>query len=196
MALADIFRYPNWVDIFIIILFARIAYNSLKTSLPAELFKLLGTFHAAYFSLHYYTALTRALPFSDYIGENFVGFFVFLILLFAGYYLFVLLRKIFFRLVNIQAENKLNIWGGFFAGLLRGILAVSLLAYAFAISPVKYFRNSVEDSFSARFAIKAAPMAYIFYWNKVMSKFMTGEEFNENLFHFQGEVEPAIAEEE
>lgn len=187
MALSDILRYPNWVDIFIIIVLVKIGYTALKTSLPIEFFKLLGTILAVYLSLHYYIALLAIIGNFKGIAAESISLLFLIILALLGYFVFVFLRRIILRLINIEAENQINVWGGFILGMARGVLSVSLIVYILVISPINYLRTSALNAYSAKYLVKAAPATYGFLWNKIMSKFMAKEEINENVFEVTAE---------
>lgn len=179
--LLNIIQQFNWVDIFVIILLLRVCYIAIKNGFPIELFKVSGTILAIYLSFHYYTNL------SDIIRQRFIGqklplefldFLCFGLLAVLGYLAVAFFRQLFSRLITMEAVPKLNKWGGFFIGILRGFLLSSLLIFALFISSFKYFKNSVNDSYSGRRLFKIAPATYSKIWFGFVSKFMPGEKFN------------------
>lgn len=182
MAFSDILKQLNWLDFFAIILLLRISYVAIKNGIPLELFKLLGAVAATYFSLHYYSCLTAQLagfgPLKSISTET-LSFSSFIILALAAYFIFVLLRKLFFRFINIKAESGLDRWGGFTAGVLRGLLAVSLVIFATLISPFDYFHKSAKNAYFASRLLRPATGTYAFLWENALSKFMDKENFNE-----------------
>jgi uncharacterized membrane protein required for colicin V production len=179
--LLDFLKQFNWIDIFILILFLRIAYISLKTGLPAEFFKILGTLSAVYLSLHYYTS------FANFFAQRLVSknkplpileFFFFIALAFIGYGLFILLRLLLCRCVSAEVIPNLSKWGGLIVGLTRGFLLASLVLFIFFKSQVTYFKKSINDSFSGNYIVNVAPATYSWFWYKIISKFKTNEKFN------------------
>ena len=191
MALLNILKQFNWVEIFFAILLIRICYVAVKNGFPVELFKLLGTLSAAYLSLHYY------IIFSDYIvgriGEKFIPleyltFFSFIALAILGYLIFMLLRKVFSRFIQMEAVPKLNKWGSLILSMMRGFLFVSLLIFILVIAPTGYFRNSVNNSYSGKRLFNIAPTTYTWLWNGIMSKFRTQEKFNETILEVQANL--------
>lgn len=188
MALLNILKQFNWVDIFFVILLIRICYVAIKNGFSVELFKLLGTLSAIYLSLHYY------IIFSDYIvgriGEKFIPleyltFLSSIALAILGYLIFMLLRKVFSRFIQMEAVPNLNKWGSLILSMMRSFLCVSLLIFILVIAPGGYFRNSLNNSYSGKRLFKIAPTTYTWLWNSIMSKFRTQEKFNETIFEFQ-----------
>jgi uncharacterized membrane protein required for colicin V production len=182
MALLNILRQFNWVDIFFAILLLRICYVALKSGFTVELFKLLGTISAVYLSLHYYIA------FPDYVinrlgAKNipleYLTFSAFILLAFLGYLVFALLGKLFSRFLKMEAVPNLNKWGSLILGIGRSFLLTSLVIFIFVIAPVDYFRKSVNSSYSGRSLFNVAPATYTWMWDSIMSKFRTQEKFNE-----------------
>lgn len=182
MALLTILRQFNWVDIFCVILLVRISYVALKNGLPAEIFRLLGALLAVYLSLHYY------INFSDYIvGQTsarnslaqFLPFLSFVTLAILGNSIFLLLGRIFSRLIHMEAVSNLNRWGSLILGIFRSLLLISLIMFMFVVAPLAYTRESVKNSYSGRHLLKVAPVTYSWLWNSIMSKFRTKEKFND-----------------
>jgi len=169
----------NWVDIFVVIIFIRIFYVSLKSGFSVELFKFFGAVLAIYLSLHYYTTL------ADFIGARikkvpveFFYLFAFAALAILGNLIFVLLRSIFYRFIHMEAVPQLNKWGGFVLGIARCILVVGLLTFILVISDIGYFKKSVANSYSGKYFLRVAPNVYSGLWNNLISKFMPKEKFN------------------
>lgn len=184
----EIIRQLNWVDFVAIILIFRICYASLKSGVPAEFFKLLGTICAIYLALQYYTF------FSDWvIGRlninisregvplDFMDFVCFVLLAISGYLAFMSLRILFCRFIKMEAVPQLNKWGGLVFGIVRGFLLVSLIIFALAISTIGYLRNSVIGSSLSRRLYKIAPATYSWLWDNITSKFMRNEKFNKTI---------------
>jgi len=182
VSLFDIFKQLNWADVVFLILFARTIYVATSSGLLSEAFKLPGTILAAYLSLHYYSALSHLI--NSRLGsteEASVGLwalvcFVFLAL--TGYLFFVLLRYLFLRFVKIELAAGVQKWGGFFLGLIRACLLVSLIVFILLISPLGYFGGSARKSYTGKFFFSFAPATYSTLWNGVMSKFMSQEKYN------------------
>lgn len=177
-------RQLNWVDIAVIILLVRISYVALQNGLFLESFKLLGTILAVYLSLHYYNFLGGFL--ADRIGIKaisleFLSFLSFIILMFAGYLFFKILRELFAKFIKMEPTAGLDKWGGFILGVLRGFLLVSLVIFMLAVSPAAYFKNSVKNSFSGQDLVNISGSTYSGLWNGVASKFMAQEKFNQNV---------------
>jgi uncharacterized membrane protein required for colicin V production len=191
MALYILKRF-NWVDVFVLIILFRISYIAIKNGLSIELFKFLGALFAVYLSLHYYTVL------ADFVGnrlnlKNTFREFLYpstcITFAILGYSVFALLRKIFARFIMMEAIPSLNKWGGFFLGIARFILSISLVMYFFIISPFGYLKHSTNNSFSSRYLLKVAPATYSSLWIGIISKFMTQEKFNQDVFRIKTSTE-------
>lgn len=174
----------NWVDIFAVVILLRVCFVAIKGGFLNELFKTLGTVSAIYLSLHYYTRLSdfiRGLvPFKS-IPLEFLDFVFFIVLALTGYLLFVILRQVILKFVNMEPIPKLNKWGGVILGLIRAFLLNSLIIFMLIISTIGYFKKSVVTSFTGEYLYKIAPGVYGTLWNGVASKFMTKEKYNKTI---------------
>jgi len=170
----------NWVDIVVVILIIRVVYISVKSGFPVEIFKLLGTICAIYFSLHYYIVLGDLLRgyFTSIIPEAYFNFLCFFALALLGYFLFFLLRTALYHFVDVKAVPALSKWGGLIAGLIRDILLIGLIVFTLSISTVSYLENSVNKSYIASRFSKVAPVTYSWIWNNITSRFISNERFN------------------
>lgn len=190
MALLNIIKQLNWFDIFFAILLFRIGYIALKSGLPIELFKLLGTISAVYLPMHYYIRLAEFISSRISIVKippQILDFISFIILAIAGYFIFMLLRSIFCRFIKMEATPKLDKWGGFLLGAIRGFLLASLIMFIFVISPAGYLRKSVDNAYSGRQLFEIAPATYKGLWNGLVSKFVSNEKFNQAILEVRKE---------
>lgn len=186
--LAQIRTQINWLDLFIIIILIRICYTAIKAGFPAELFKIAGLILATYLSLHYYSGLSSFL--SGLIGpKNTLSALLspvsFIFLAGAGIFAFSLLRRIFLKLVKMEAVSSLNKWGGFVLGITRAFLFASLVVFIFVISGTGYLKRSVTASYSGKAVFKIAPATYAWVFNGLVSKFVSGEKFNQGVLDAQ-----------
>ena len=180
--LLDILKKFNWIDFLVIIILFRTCSIAFKNGLVIEFFKTLGTVSAIYLSLHYYTRL------SDFLIKRFglssiplmfFDFILFMFLVILTYLIFVGLREVFSKFIQMEAVPQLNQWGGFILGLTRGFFLVGLVVFALVISNTSYLEKSVSDSYLGKRLIEVAPTTYSALWNGFFSKFMTKESFND-----------------
>lgn len=171
----------NFLDFIVLILLFRICYIAAKTGLSVEIFKLLGVICSTYIALHYYTTLSdriqrRFMP--EAMPLEFMDFIIFILLTVAGYLLFVGLRSILFRFVQLNAIPKINQFAGLILGMARGFLVVGLLSYTLVISSVTYLNSSVKHSYLASKASVISPQSYEWLWMNIFSKFSAHGKFN------------------
>lgn len=174
MQLLNTIRQFNWIDIFVVILLIRTGYIAIRNGLPIEFFKLLGTVAAVYAAMHYYLSL------ANLFGGSFPAL-VFIALALFTYFIFVILRTLFYRFIKMEAVPRFNQWGGFIIGITRGILFISLMMFIFIILPGSYFKNSVRDAYSGKYFVPLAPATYSKLWNGIFSKFMPQEKINQTV---------------
>lgn len=189
--LAQIKNQVNWLDIFVLIILIRICYVAIKTGFLLELFKILGAILAAYLSLHYFSRLSSFV--STLIGFRnispaFLSLLSFVFLAGAGYLAFSFLRRIFLKLIKMEAVSTLNKWGGFVLGVARGFLFASLVIFIFVISGIGYLKKGVTVSYSGKALFRIAPAAYSWVFNGLVSKLVTGEKFNQIIFDAEKEI--------
>ncbi|MEW6075995.1 MAG: CvpA family protein [Candidatus Omnitrophota bacterium] len=187
----EAFARINWVDIVIVIIFARTCYIALKNGLPHELFRFLGTVCAIYFSLHYYT------PVSDFFRDrfdlkvvplDFLDFIFFVFIVVITDLFFFASRSVFARFIKMEAVPRVNKIGGVTLGAFRSILLSGLIVFMLVISSISYLRSSALNSLSGSSFLKVAPSTYSWLWRHVMSKFMAGERFNETIQEVQDSI--------
>lgn len=188
--LTDIIKQFNWIDILVIIILFRISYISVKTGVPVEFFKLLGMLATIYLSLHYYTTLAdwvvqRTPLAKEKAPLEFLDFVSFLFLAIVGYFIFISLRIVFSRFIRMEAAPNLNRFAGLALGIARGFLLAGLIIFMLVISSSSYLRNSVINSYLGKRMFKVAPNTYSWLWNKVASKFASGEKLNQTLLEVQ-----------
>lgn len=184
--LLGIVKQFNWLDVFIIITIMRICYVALKSGVPAELFKLLGTIAGVYVGLQYYTqvsdALSRFFPGAkEQAPLEFLDFACFGLLVILSYLIFVLLRKVFYQFVKMEVVSRLNKLGGLVLGIARAYLLTGLIVFALVISTVSYLKESVTGSYLGPRLFRAAPSTYSWLWGNLTSKFTPSEKFNKTV---------------
>ncbi len=179
--IVEFFSQFNWVDIFVFIVFVRLIFISFKQGVLIEAFKLLGVFCGLYLSLHYYFSFASYL--NGHAGNKnapgyFLEFFAYLILFTGGYLIFWLLRILIFRFVSAQVNPFLSKWGAFILCFPRAVLLVSVILFALLIPQSAYFKDSIRYSLSGNNLVKIAPATYTWVWKSIVSKFNSGEKFN------------------
>lgn len=189
----DILKQFNWLDILIIIILFRIGYSAMKIGIPLEFFKFLGTILAIYLAMHYYTSLVdwlmqRAHVTKERIPLEFLEFLAFIFLAIVGYLIILSLRVVFSHFIKMEATPNLNKWMGLVLGIIRGFLLASLIIFILVISSTAYLKRSVVNSYFGRRIVNLAPNTYSWVWNKITSKFITDEKFNETILEVQKDL--------
>lgn len=193
--LLDILKRFNWVDILAVILLFKIIYSAAKEGLFTEFFKLLGTIFAVYLPLHYYTSISDQVRLkinavSERFPLKFLDFLCFIILAIMGYLIFVLLRIAFHHFIKTEITQKINNWLAIILGLARSFLFCGLIMFTLFISSVEYLETSILNSYSGKYLFDAAPNTYSFIWNKITSKLMVKEKFNNTVIEIQKDFNP------
>ncbi|MFA5005292.1 MAG: CvpA family protein [Candidatus Omnitrophota bacterium] len=182
--LLDILRQFKWLDIVFVILFIRICFVALRNGFSSELFKLLGTLSAIFLSLHYYTYLSDMIQNRTKVNGmplEFLDFFIFLVLVFLGYFIFVALRIFLSRFIQLEAVPLFNKWGGLALGLLRAFFLVGLVSFGLAVSSTTYLSESVKSSYLGKRSFSIVPNTYKWLWGNVGSKIMSNEKLNTDI---------------
>ena len=172
----------NWIDVLVLIILIRTTYIAVRTGFPSEVFKLGGTICAIWLACHYYTRLGDFIrsyfSLQGQVWVNLLDALAVFALAFLGYAIFVGIRLVFTILIKIEAVSLLNRWGAFILGLLRWSLVTSLLFFLIAVSVAGYLRSSLYSSFSGPRLIKLTPGVYLYFWDKLMNRFMDEQAFN------------------
>jgi uncharacterized membrane protein required for colicin V production len=174
----------TWVDIFVFAFFIRVIYISLSTGVGAEIFKFLGTLTGAFIALHYYTDATKFMAdkVEALMPAETVEIVLFAALFYIGYTFFVFIRMLLNKFITTEVVPTVSRWGGLLVGGYRGIIMISMILYAMLIPQQSYINKSVKRSFSGIPLVYIAPSAYQFLWEKLLSKFMPDDHFNQVVF--------------
>lgn len=191
--LLDTLKQFNWVDILLVIILFRISYNAMKTGVPLEFLKLLGTIVAIYLAMHYYTSLVDWVMQQAHIAKeemplDFFDFLSFIFLAIVGYLIIFSLRVILFHFIKKETRSNLNKWIGLIFGLTRGLILAGLVTFMLVISTGSYLKKSAVNSYFGRRMFNVAPDIYSWIWEKITSKFATGEEFNKTILEVQKDL--------
>lgn len=174
----------NWLDIAILIIFVRVLYVAAELGFISELFKLLGTITAIFVALHYYSSLSHETI--SFLGNRLLTMELFnlpffILLALAGYWVFLIFRKLFTRLITLEAAPNFNKYAGVVLGIIRGLLLTSLITCALVASDIGYLKKSVSNSAAAKYIFQAAPATYSFLWEGLVSKFAPGSKINDSI---------------
>jgi uncharacterized membrane protein required for colicin V production len=153
----------------------------MKCGFIAEFFKFLGALVSIYVSMHYYSALSNLISARfglKAVAPESIDFICFLVLALAAYLFFVMLRKIFTKLVKTEAIPQLSKWGGLCLGAIRGLMVIGLLLYILILSTLPYMQASVKKSYSGKTMVTITAGVYRGVWDGFMSKFMAQEKYN------------------
>lgn len=159
--MSELFQRINWVDVFVVILLIRSSYVGAATGLSTELFKSIGIILGLYLATRFYSDLGAAVTSKIALPPELADGLSFLILIFVSAISLKLLGIALAKVVKLTFADKVNKWGGFVLGLLRGIIILSLIFIFFGILQIDYFVKSVEErSLTGPHIKKVAPLIY------------------------------------
>jgi len=151
----------NWVDVLTVILLLRTCYIGAKTGLSEEIFRIIGVVFALYISMGFYSPIGSRINAGFSLPQELVDGVSFLILILLSMLSLKLVALGVTKVVKLAFADKINQWGGFISGLLRGALLLSLLFTLFGILQVDYLVKSVEErSLTGPYISRIAPYAY------------------------------------
>lgn len=157
----EVFQRINWVDVLIVILLIRTSYIGTRNGLSEEIFRIIGVLLGLFFSIKYYSALGSRINSTISLPQEFVDGGTFLILILLSMLSMKLVALGLTKIVKLSFSDKIDKWGGFIAGLLRGAVLMSLLFMLFGIIQVDYLVKSVDErSLTGPYVEKIAPNVY------------------------------------
>ena len=157
----EVFQHINWVDVLIVILLIRTSYIGTRNGLSEEIFRIIGVLLGLFFSIKYYSALGSRINSTISLPQEFVDGGTFLILILLSMLSMKLVALGLTKIVKLSFSDKIDKWGGFIAGLLRGAVLMSLLFMLFGIIQVDYLVKSVDErSLTGPYVEKIAPNVY------------------------------------
>ncbi len=159
--MSEFFQRINWVDILVIILLIRTSYIGAHAGLSIEIFKIIGILVGLYLSIKYYSIIGALLTSKVALPPNVSESAAFLILILLSVLTLKLVELGLTMVVKLSFADKLNKWGGFIVGLVRGLVILSLIFMFFTLTQVDYLVKSVnEGSLSGPYIQKIAPFFY------------------------------------
>ena len=172
----------NWIDILMGCIFVRCVFIGATNGLVIELFKLLGMLFASFTTLHYYVRFARFLH--QTLAVHAV---VNILLSYVLLWLFVVLIFKIFRdgwmiVLKTEAHASINKWGGFFFGLIRGVLVCGLTFQLLFVSDNKYLMKNAKTSMSGFYLMDLSPGIYGGFFDNFISKIFPQEGKNEEVF--------------
>ncbi len=139
-------KWPNWVDLLIVILLLRACYNGFGRGLLAELLSLIGAVSVTAFTINYASVLTKWIR-MPLLGDPILTEF----LVFWGFFLILLLivRFLMIRITSAMKWERLH-WSiqgiGLILGGLRGLWWSGFIVAALTSSGFAYLQESVEEN--------------------------------------------------
>lgn len=139
-------KWPNWVDLVIVILFLRACYNGFGRGLLAELLNLIGAVSATALTINYSGVLTKWTH-ASLLGDPVLTEF----LVFWGFFLILVLivRFLMIRITSAMKWERLH-WSiqgiGLILGGLRGLWWSGFIVVALTSSGFAYLQESVEEN--------------------------------------------------
>lgn len=159
--MSEVFQQFNWIDVLVIILLFRTTYVGAKTGLNNELFKIIGVILGLYLGFRFYVSLGSWVSSRIPLPEEIANSFSFLILILIAVLILKLVGAGLAKIVKLTFADRINQWGGFVVGFVRGGIILSLIFTFFTILNFQYVVKSVEErSLSGQFFLKVAPLAY------------------------------------
>ena len=145
MGLDTIITRLNWVDILILILLIKIAYNGFSKGFSSQIFPLISAFATLIISLHVYVFLGQFVeaitPFS--VGVS--NFLSFTLICIALKFLFKIIGAFVGQVIKVEAVSLLERVGGLCLGFLRASVSISLVLIFLALTPIGYIKASVKE---------------------------------------------------
>lgn len=157
----ELFQRINWVDVFVIILLIRTSYIGVRTGLSTELFKVIGIFLGLYFGIRFYADLGGWVSSKIALPPELADGLSFLILIFASIITLKYVGLFLSKFVKLAFAKKLDKWGGFIFGLMRGGVIASLVFMFLGILQIDYVTRSIEErSLTGAYIQEVAPLVY------------------------------------
>ncbi|MFA5094539.1 MAG: CvpA family protein [Candidatus Omnitrophota bacterium] len=161
MILPEVFQRVNWVDVLTVILLLRTCYIGARTGLSVEIFRIIGVILGLYVAAKYYSPFGSRINAGLSLPQDLVDGFSFVLLVLLPMLSLKLVALGLTKIVKLSFADKIDKWGGFLAGLLRGALLLSLLFMLFNILNVDYLVRSVDErSLSGPYIRQLVPYAY------------------------------------
>ena len=168
----------NWVDLLIVLLLGRVVYIGIKKGFAVEAFKCIGVLSAAFFTLHYYSAFSKALEGRIPVPPANVDIVSYVFLWAFVIFAFKLIRNGVEVLFKMQAHPMLDMWGGLVLSVGRGFLLCSMTVLLLRLSGIGDFKKTTEASLSGSRLVVVAPKIYESIYNGFISKFFPSESLN------------------
>ncbi len=159
--MSEVFQRINWVDVFVVILLIRTSYVGARTGLSTELFKIIGILLGLYLGIRFYSDLGSWINSKIALPPELADGLSFLILILLSIISLKFVGMALTKVVKLTFADKVDKWGGFIFGLLRGSIILSLIFMFSGIIRIDYFTKSIEErSLTGPFFQKVAQFTY------------------------------------
>ena len=169
----------NWIDVALVILFARTIFVGVKNGFISEFFKSLGVVVAVFVSLHYYSFLAALAAQKTHLIWGYWNLLVIAVIWMAVWFFFKLLRD--GVLILFKAETNHDGFDKYAAGIVavgRGLLACGMLIFGVMLAQFGPLTRMTIHSYSYKIAGTAAVTTYSFLYNNLVGKLLTGQHYN------------------
>ena len=170
--MSELLNRVNWVDLFALILLLRICYVSsyigvgkqilplflLAVMLPITMYNYMEI--AAFFVNRY--SITPSYCY-------FLSFAITVMVLSAGYRMIIRLSGVLFPVMQGEAIGIEKL-GGVLLGTARSLVIIGMLMIGLLLMPLNFIEDSVKNSYSAQFFVKADVQIYAGIVNLVLRK--------------------------
>ncbi|KPK38037.1 MAG: hypothetical protein AMJ78_10630 [Omnitrophica WOR_2 bacterium SM23_29] len=157
----EAFQRINWVDIFVVILLIRTSYIGARTGFSTELFKSIGVLVGLYLSMRFYSDFGSLIISKIALPPELSDGLSFLILILISVITLKYVGFLLSKVVRLTFADKVDHWGGFIFGVLRGTVLLSLIFMFFGFIQIDYITKSIEErSLTGPYIQRIAPFVY------------------------------------
>ena len=170
--MSELFNRVNWVDLFALILLLRICYVSSYIGVGKQILPLFLLAVMLPITMYNYREIAAFFVNRYSITPSycyFLSFAITVMVLSAGYRMIIRLSGVLFPVMQGEAIGIEKL-GGVLLGTARSLVIIGMLMIGLLLMPLNFIEDSVKNSYSAQFFVKADVQIYASIVNLVLRK--------------------------
>lgn len=170
--MSELLNRVNWVDLFALILLLRICYVSSYIGVGKQILPLFLLAVMLPITMYNYREIAAFFVNRYSITPSycyFLSFAITVMVLSAGYRMIIRLSGVLFPVMQGEAIGIEKL-GGVLLGTARSLVIIGMLMIGLLLMPLNFIEDSVKNSYSAQFFVKADVQIYASIVNLVLRK--------------------------
>ncbi len=168
----------NWLDLLMIVVMIGTVYRGAAQGFIVEFFRILGTFFAIIFALHFYFRASEFIYHFFPVSVKFCEIVSFILIAVITVLVFKLARDGWILLLKVESKSSFSKWLGAILGVFHSFLVCALLFFFISLLAVEKIDIFAQKSITGVYLRDLSLKVYKATYDEVISKFFPDEPRN------------------